>query len=207
MNWIELSQDFLVPGISILDKIIRPIIIYIFLLIGLRLAGRSELSQLNAFDFVVLLILSNTVQNAIIGNDTSLTGGLIGGIALLGFNKFLDWFLFTHPRISKKVEGRTVYLVKDGQFNKVELRRQLIKTSELEAVFRKQGLDNLAQVEECILEPTGNFTVKAKQDKTLEGKMLVHLTKLEQIEVQLEQLALQQQKLIEAFETLSVGSK
>ena len=107
----------------------------------------------------------------------------------------------------EKSRGKTLYLVKDGQLNKEELRRQFIKTGELEAVFRKQGLDNLGQVEECILEPTGNFSVKANDDKTLEGKMLVHLTKLEQIEVRLEQMALQQQKLIGAVETLSVGNK
>jgi len=203
MNWIELSQDFFIPGISILEKIIRPILIYLFLLVGLRLAGRSELSQLNAFDFVVLLILSNTVQNAIIGNDTSFTGGVIGAIALLGFNKLLEWYFFTHPRISKRAEGRTIYLVKDGELNKPELRRQLIKTHELEIVFRKQGMDNLGEVDECILEPTGNFMVKAKKDKTMEVKMQAHLIKLEQIEVQLEQLALQQQKLIGIVEALT----
>src|SRR4051794_3608391 len=111
MNWIDFSQDILVPGISVLEKIVRPLIVYLFLLIGLRLAGRREIAQLNSFDFVVLLMLSNTVQNAIIGNDNSVTGGLIGATTLLIANTLLVRFLYKHPKWSHMLEGREVYLI------------------------------------------------------------------------------------------------
>ena len=74
--------NMFVLGVPVLEKILRPILIYLFLIIGLRVAGKRELAQLNPFDLVVLLTLSNTVQNAIIGNDNSVTGGVIGAITL-----------------------------------------------------------------------------------------------------------------------------
>ncbi len=81
-----LWRDLFYPDISILEKIIRPILVYFFLVISLRLAGKRELAQLNPFDLVVLLTLSNTVQNAIIGSDNSVTGGVIGAATLLLVN-------------------------------------------------------------------------------------------------------------------------
>src|SRR5437899_1939077 len=92
-------SDLLHPDVSILEKIVRPVIVYVFLIIGLRLAGKRELAQLNPFDLVVLLTLSNTVQNAIIGNDNSVAGGLIGAATLLTVNYFVVRFLFKHEKL------------------------------------------------------------------------------------------------------------
>ena len=88
-----LWQNMFVLGVPLLEKIARPIIVYVFLIAGLRLAGKRELAQLNPFDLVVLLTLSNTVQNAIIGNDNSVTGGIIGATTLLVVNYFLVRFV------------------------------------------------------------------------------------------------------------------
>ncbi len=93
-------------GVPILEKILRPIIVYVFLIAGLRLSGKRELAQLNPFDLVVLLTLSNTVQNAIIGEDNSVTGGIIGAISLLAINYLVVRFLYDHRKIDQIVEGR-----------------------------------------------------------------------------------------------------
>jgi len=102
----ELWTNMFVLGVPLAEKILRPIIVYIFLIIGLRLSGKRELAQLNPFDLIVLLTLSNTVQNAIIGNDNSVSGGLIGAAALLAVNYLVVRFLYDHRKIDQLVEGR-----------------------------------------------------------------------------------------------------
>src|ERR1700693_6079848 len=92
-------NDIFVPGVPLLEKTIRTLVVYGAVLLGLRLAGKRELSQLNPFDLVVLLLLSNTVQNAIIGNDNSVIGGLFGAAVLLLTNHFLVRYLFTSRRV------------------------------------------------------------------------------------------------------------
>src|SRR5208283_5715919 len=99
-------QDIFGVGVPVLEKIIRPIVVYFFLVVLLRAFGKRELAQLNPFDLVVLLSLSNTVQNAIIGNDNSLSGGLIGAFTLLGVNYLVVRFLFRHRRLDQIFEGK-----------------------------------------------------------------------------------------------------
>src|SRR3954471_23056590 len=110
-----MSFEMLWPEVSVLEKMVRPIVVYLFLLVGLRLAGKRELAQLNAMDLIVLLTLSNTVQNAIIGPDNSLSGGLIGATTLLVLNYFVVRYLFNHPRFDQLIEGRQAVLVQDGK--------------------------------------------------------------------------------------------
>src|ERR1017187_1107694 len=96
-----------------LEKIIRPIIVYLFLVIFLRIFGKRELAQLNPFDLVVLLSLSNTVQNAIIGNDNSVSGGLVGALALLTINWVLMRLLYKAPKVTELIEGTKSVLIQD----------------------------------------------------------------------------------------------
>ena len=98
-------QDMFRLGVPVAEKILRPILVYIFLIVGLRLAGKRELAQLNPFDLVVLLTLSNTVQNAIIGEDNSVIGGVIGASTLLFVNYVLVRFLSRHETLERLVEG------------------------------------------------------------------------------------------------------
>src|SRR5215831_566461 len=100
-----LWRDLLHPDVSILEKILRPILVYFFLIISLRLAGKRELAQLNPFDLVVLLTLSNAVQNAIIGNDNSVLGGVVGATTLLVVNYVVVRFLYSHEKIDRVIEG------------------------------------------------------------------------------------------------------
>src|SRR5947207_14387542 len=100
-----LVNDMFVVPIPILEKLIRPILVYVFLVVLLRIFGKRELAQLNPFDLVVLLSLSNTVQNAIIGNDNSITGGVVGAFALLPINYLLFRFLFVHRLLKQLTAG------------------------------------------------------------------------------------------------------
>src|SRR5438445_3222265 len=104
------AHDMFRLALPVTEKILRPVIVYIFLVIALRVFGKRELAQLNPFDLVVLLSLSNTVQNAIIGNDNSLTGGLIGALALLVMNYLVVRFLFRHRRLDQMFEGKPTVL-------------------------------------------------------------------------------------------------
>src|SRR5438132_13338172 len=128
-----LWRDLFHPDVSILEKIIRPILVYAFLIAGLRLAGKRELAQLNAFDLVVLLTLSNTVQNAIIGDDDSVTGGIIGATTLLVINYVVVRFLFEHEKLERLVEGDPDVLIENGVILQDRLRKELISRVELEA--------------------------------------------------------------------------
>jgi uncharacterized membrane protein YcaP (DUF421 family) len=158
---VSVLQDLLTPGVSVTDKLVRTFVVYAFLLIGLRLAGKRELSQINPFDLVVLLLLSNTVQNAIIGNDNSLLGGLIGAAFLLLMNGILVRLLYHYKQLDK-IEGRPDTLIRHGRLLRHHLERELITVAELAAAARRQGIESLAHVEECRLETGGALTFKQK---------------------------------------------
>ncbi len=159
-------KDMFVLGLPVLEKILRPIIVYIFLIVGLRLSGKRELAQLNPFDLIVLLTLSNTVQNAIIGDDNSVTGGVIGAASLLAINYLVVRFLYDHRKIDQIVEGRADVLIENGKVHTEKLKRELITKEELAAAARKQGFDTLSEVRQCILEPGGTLTFIAKKPGT-----------------------------------------
>src|ERR687888_507462 len=107
-------HDMFVLGVPVAEKILRPVLVYAFLIVGLRLAGKRELAQLNPFDLVVLLTLSNTVQNAIIGNDNSVFGGIIGATTLLTVNYIVVRFLYSHETLDRLIEGQPELLVENG---------------------------------------------------------------------------------------------
>ncbi len=159
-------KDMFVLGLPVLEKILRPIIVYIFLIVGLRLSGKRELAQLNPFDLIVLLTLSNTVQNAIIGDDNSVTGGIIGAASLLAINYLVVRFLYDHRKIEQIVEGSSDILVEDGKVYEHKLKKELITREELAAAARKQGFETLSEVRQCILEPGGTLTFIAKKPDT-----------------------------------------
>src|SRR5881394_1744474 len=112
---MPLFQDMFVLGVPLVEKILRPVLVYIFLVVGLRLAGKRELAQLNPFDLVVLMTLSNAVQNAIIGNDNSVVGGFIGAGTLLLVNYMVVRFLYSHEKLDRLVEGDADVLMENGQ--------------------------------------------------------------------------------------------
>jgi uncharacterized membrane protein YcaP (DUF421 family) len=149
-------------GTPVLEKILRPVIVYIFLVVLLRIFGKRELAQLNPFDLVVLLSLSNTVQNAIIGNDNSLSGGIIGAFTLLAVNYIVVRFLFRHRRLDQVFEGKPTTIIDQGKIVKSALSKELLTHSELMTVLHRQGFDGLEEVERCVLEPGGTFHIQRK---------------------------------------------
>jgi uncharacterized membrane protein YcaP (DUF421 family) len=159
-------KDMFVLGLPILEKILRPIIVYGFLIVGLRLSGKRELAQLNPFDLVVLLTLSNTVQNAIIGDDNSITGGIIGATSLLAINYLVVRFLYGHRKLDQIVQGSPDLLIENGKVHEYKLKKELITKEELAAAARKQGFETLREVHQCVLEPGGTLTFIAKKPDT-----------------------------------------
>src|ERR1700758_4716193 len=120
----QIWKDMFVLGLPILEKILRPIVVYMFLVVSLRLAGKRELVQLNPFDLVVLLTISNTVQNAIIGDDNSVSGGLIGATSLLLINYLVVRFLYDHHKLDQFVEGKADILIENGRVRPEHLKTE-----------------------------------------------------------------------------------
>jgi uncharacterized membrane protein YcaP (DUF421 family) len=174
-------KDMFVLGLPILEKILRPVFVYAFLVIGLRLSGKRELVQLNPFDLVVLLTLSNTVQNAIIGDDNSVSGGILGATSLLAVNYLVVRFLYDHRKLDQLVEGRADVLIQDGKVQTHRLKKELITMSQLEAAARKQGFGSLSDVRECILEPGGTLSFLAKKPPAEELRHQELLQRLEKL--------------------------
>lgn len=177
----KLWTDLFTPDISILEKIIRPVIVYLFLVIGLRLAGKRELAQLNTGDLIVLLTLSNTVQNAIIGNDNSVTGGIIGATTLLIVNYIWTRFLFAHEKLGRLAEGDPDVLIEGGVINNDRLKKEQISRSELEIAAHKQGFASLNEIDQAVLEPGGTIAFVGKKPSTDVERHSQIMERLEQI--------------------------
>jgi uncharacterized membrane protein YcaP (DUF421 family) len=177
-----------VPGVPLLEKAIRTLVVYVAILLGLKLAGKRELSQLNPFDLVVLLLLSNTVQNAIIGNDNSIVGGLFGAAVLLLTNHFLVRYLFKSGRLDA-VEGSPDVLVSGGKIMRERLDEEMITVPELEAAARRQGIKSIADVEECRLETGGALTFVPKLPTPEDTQHNEVIKRLDAIERGIEMLA------------------
>ena len=166
----DMWKDMFVLALPLAEKILRPVVVYAFLVISLRLSGKRELVQLNPFDLVVLLTLSNTVQNAIIGEDNTVTGGIIGATSLLVVNYLVVRFLYKHRSLDQLIEGKADILIEDGKVRTQHLKRELITMAQLEAAARKQGFESLSEVQQCVLEPGGTITFLGRKPGTDEAR-------------------------------------
>jgi uncharacterized membrane protein YcaP (DUF421 family) len=155
-------------SIGVLEKVLRPVIVYAFLIVGLRLAGKRELAQLNSFDLVVLLTLSNTVQNAIIGPDNSVLGGVVGATTLLVFNFVVVRVVSSHPRLEHLLEGDADVLVRRGVMLEKRMQAEGITVAELEAAARRQGFPSLKDIDKVVLEANGGLTFIARSPRQTE---------------------------------------
>ncbi|WP_419804073.1 DUF421 domain-containing protein [Terriglobus sp.] len=157
-------QDMFHLSLPLLEKIIRPVLVYFALILLLRLFGKRELAQLNPFDLVLLLMLSNTVQNAVIGNDNSLAGGIVGAVALLSANFALNRLLFHFPKLDRSLQGSQTVLVQDGEVDKRAMQREMLTLEELIQVIHRQNITGMQDVKLCVLEPNGTFYVESTED-------------------------------------------
>ncbi|HET8579119.1 MAG TPA: YetF domain-containing protein [Methylomirabilota bacterium] len=147
------------PEIAVAEKLLRSAVVYLFLLIAFRLMGKRQLGQMTAFDLVVLLIISNVVQNALIGNDNSLGGGLIGATAILLLNAGVAWLTFRYKRLERLVEHSPTVIVRHGRILRENLRQERLSLSELRSALRQQGVMSLRDVRYVILEEDGKLSV------------------------------------------------
>ena len=155
--------------LPLLEKILRPVMVYLCLVVFLRIFGKRELAQLNPFDLVVLLSLSNTVQNAMIGDDNSVSGGVIGAFSLLAINWLLTRGLFRSPKLSMVLEGEETVLIRHGVVDWEAAKKEALTELELRSVLHKQGINDYSEVECCALEPNGTFYIeqmKPSQEET-----------------------------------------
>ena len=175
---LKTLSDMFVLTLPIAEKMLRPIVVYVFLIVGLRVAGKREMAQLNPFDLVVLLTISNTVQNAIIGEDNSVTGGVIGAMTLLAINYLVVRFLYNHEKLDRLIEGEPDVLIADGVVQTDRLKKELITKLELEAAAHKQGFASLDEIDRAILDPGGTvafFARKPSPDATRHQELLARL--------------------------------
>jgi uncharacterized membrane protein YcaP (DUF421 family) len=172
-------HDMFHMQLPLLEKILRPVIVYLVLIVLLRIFGKRELAQLNPFDLVVLLSLSNTVQNAIIGDDNSISGGIIGAAALLTINWIVVRLLYGSPKMNQALGGTERVLILDGVIDERALKKELLTEEELLAVVHRQGFENLADVARCVLEPNGTFYIEGRTPTADDDRQRAVLDRLE----------------------------
>lgn len=158
--------NMFIPEVGILEKIARPLIIYFFLLIAFRVTGKRELGQMTPFDMIVLLTISNVLQNAMIGPDNSLSGGLIGGVTLFVANGVIARLAVRFPRLARLLEGEPTPLIEEGRILNKNLRREVMTPRELERALRKHELDpvtDLPLIIKALLEEDGTVSILHKK--------------------------------------------
>jgi uncharacterized membrane protein YcaP (DUF421 family) len=148
-------NDLMSLGVSAPEKVLRTIAVYLALALLLRLAGKRDLAQLNSFDLVVMLLLSNVVQNAVIGPDNSLLGGLIGAAVLVAFNAVVVRGSLTSDRAYRLLEGTGTVLARRGVWDMKALRREGLRQADVDAALRRQNANDVTDVETVSIEPGG----------------------------------------------------
>jgi uncharacterized membrane protein YcaP (DUF421 family) len=146
------------------EKILRTLLVYLGLAVIMRLAGKRQLAQLNSFDLIVMLLLSNVVQNAIIGPDNSVAGGLLGAAVLVGFNAVMERIATISRRTTIIFEGTPTTLVADGRIVEQQVRRTGLRDPEVVSALRHQGANRLAEVRRATLEPGGSISVELSRE-------------------------------------------
>ncbi len=137
-------------------------IIYIAMILGLRLLGKRELGQLSIYDLVLIIVISNSVQNAMVGTDTTLLGGLVAALTLLILNSVFTYFMLRSDTIKKWMEGEPTLIVRDGKLIKNQMQKEGVTTAHVLAAMREHGIDDLNQVQMAVLEVDGSISIVAK---------------------------------------------
>jgi uncharacterized membrane protein YcaP (DUF421 family) len=149
-------------GSSLVDVAIRTAVIYVVLIAGLRIAGKREVGQLSIFDLIVLLVIADAVQNAMVGQNSTLAGGIVAAITLLTLDKLLNVVTGRVPRVRKLLEGEPQELIRDGVILEDALRKEGIDDDDLAAALRRQGVLDPSEVRLAVLETGGSISVVAK---------------------------------------------
>lgn len=158
-------QSLMDAGVPLLEKVVRTVVVYLVMAVMLRLAGKRELAQLTGFDLVMMLLLSNVVQNAIIGPDNSLLGGLVGAATLLGVNALVVRLSMVVPVIGWWFRGTPTVLARDGVYDPAALRRTGLRKADVDQVILAQGGDSVGDTREVVMEAGGAVLVRLREDE------------------------------------------
>jgi uncharacterized membrane protein YcaP (DUF421 family) len=151
-------------GIPVAEKVVRTVAVYGGLAVLLRLGGKRDLAQLNTFDLVVVLLLGNAVQNALIGQDDSLTGGLLGAAILVLVNSLVVRGASRSDRATELFEGTPTTLITNGKYDDRALRHEGLRKADVDLAIRKQSANDVSEVERAVLEPGGSIVVALRPD-------------------------------------------
>ena len=155
--------NLFVPEVSVVEKIVRSVVVYLFLLAAFRFTGKRQVGQLTPFDLVVLLVISNVVQNAVIGPDNSLGGGLLGAVVILALNGLLVEVTYRSKRLRRVLEASPTVLVHNGKLVERNLASERITLDDLHAAMRRAGVVDIAHVRVAVLEENGGISVIPRQ--------------------------------------------
>ncbi len=177
--------------VPVLEKVLRTILVYATILILFRIVGKRDLATLNMMDFVVLFLLSNVVQNAIIGNDTSLTGGVVGAVTLVAVNAALNRWMAHSDRATRMLQGRATVIIKDGRFLQQAGRRLSLRAGDIDQAIRTQNGDDISEIATGRLEPNGQLvlSLKPEEQNASKGDIAALSSRLKAIEAALSALA------------------
>jgi uncharacterized membrane protein YcaP (DUF421 family) len=180
-------SDAVTLGVPWSEKVLRTVAVYLVLALLLRLAGKRDLAQLNTFDLLVILLLSNVVQNAIIGPDNSLLGGLFGAGVLLAINAAFVRAAGASDRVATLVEGRPTSIVRNGRWDGTALRRLGLRRADVDAAMRHQGARDVGDVEQASIEPGGALvvTLRAEEQPATKADVAALLAEIRRLEARL----------------------
>jgi uncharacterized membrane protein YcaP (DUF421 family) len=159
-----LVHDLFVPQVSVLEKVVRAFLVFAFLVLALRLGGKRELGQINVLDLAVLLLVSNALQNALIGPDNSLVGGIVGATTLFAANYLFARLVFRSRRASRILEGTPTILLEHGRLHERALQAEAIRAEELRAAALERGFQRLSDVDLIVLEPNGHLAIMGREE-------------------------------------------
>jgi uncharacterized membrane protein YcaP (DUF421 family) len=157
-------NDLMHLDVSVWEKVIRTVAVYLALAVLIRLAGKRDLAQLNAFDLVVVLLLSNVVQNAVIGPDNTLLGGLIGAAVLIAVNAGVVRLARSKEAVATMLEGTATTLAWDGKWDDAALRREGLRKADAEAALRRQNANGVQDTRHVSIEPGGAIIATLRED-------------------------------------------
>jgi len=177
-------HDMFVEQIPLAEKVLRTVIVYAVIAVLFRLTGKRGLANLNTFDFIVIFLLSNVVQNAVIGDDNSVLGGIVGAVTLVVINVVVNRLIAVNAVAARIFEGRATTVISDGHILKRAARHLGLRPSEIAHAVRLQNADDVAQIEHGVLDTSGQLllTVKAAEQTATKADIAALTDQLRRIE-------------------------
>lgn len=163
--WSGIWSDLMVSGVPLLEKAVRTVAVYAALAVLLRVLGKRDTAQLNTMDLAVMLLLANVVQNAIIGQDYSLIGGLLGAVVLLAVDAAVVRGAAARAWTWRALNGTPTVLARDGRYESSALRRLAVRRSDIDVLIKKQGARGVADTTRVVLEPGGAVLVEMRPER------------------------------------------